>query len=189
MLRRIARNVLAFLSILSLLLFLSVCVLWVRSYQWVDRIFCRAEDVRWIEAQRGDLSIQSEPGINSNIPVGSLRLDHQPISAWQATPALYELRYVSFPIAPDTIVQRQWLGIEIYTLENANRMRVTEVVLPFWSLAIAAAALPLGLMSRKFMQHARKRRRRSEGLCTSCGYDVRASPQCCPECGASVAHA
>jgi hypothetical protein len=48
---------------------------------------------------------------------------------------------------------------------------------PYW-LAVAAAAVPPGLWVRAWLK-----RRRSQGLCPTCGYDLRATPERCPECG------
>jgi len=50
---------------------------------------------------------------------------------------------------------------------------------PDWLLIPLAAALPF-VLSRL---HARARSRASRGLCVKCGYDLRATPQRCPECG------
>lgn len=38
--------------------------------------------------------------------------------------------------------------------------------------------------SFKYARYAKKRGRWLKGLCTECGYDMQASPVCCPECGA-----
>lgn len=53
------------------------------------------------------------------------------------------------------------------------------VAVPYWSLVLAAAALPAGRMLRT----RRRLRAARRGHCPRCGYDVSATPQRCPECG------
>jgi hypothetical protein len=55
---------------------------------------------------------------------------------------------------------------------------------PHWSLAAIAGILP----SMWFWRWRRERVRRKRGRCLNCGYDLRASPERCPECGASPPH-
>ena len=59
------------------------------------------------------------------------------------------------------------------------------VTVSYWLPALLAAALPafrLVAWTRR-----RRRRRRNVGLCSACGYDLRATPGRCPECGATPA--
>jgi len=55
------------------------------------------------------------------------------------------------------------------------------VRVPWWSLLLAAAVAP----TSRLIAAARQRRRTRRGRCPSCGYDLRATPERCPECGAA----
>ena len=54
---------------------------------------------------------------------------------------------------------------------------------PCWLLALGTAALPAAWL-RGYLRRRRLRADAARGLCRSCGYDLRATPGRCPECGA-----
>jgi hypothetical protein len=55
--------------------------------------------------------------------------------------------------------------------------------LPHWSLVLLFAILP----ALRLRAAIRSRELRRVGLCPKCGYDLRATPDRCPECGAAPA--
>ncbi len=61
-----------------------------------------------------------------------------------------------------------------------------DVVLPLTVCSVVPGALvAIVLFVRDF--RAWNRQRRASGVCGSCGYDLRASPGRCPECGTAAA--
>src|SRR4051812_15012109 len=55
------------------------------------------------------------------------------------------------------------------------------------SLGVLVIAFAAGLVVRFTMdygKHRKSEQRRAAGLCRKCGYDIRETPDSCPECGA-----
>jgi hypothetical protein len=87
---------------------------------------------------------------------------------------------------------REWpneeLGVEGKAGERERRfIRVFWLAVPFPALVLASGLLPLTFAMRKVRQGYIRWRRRRDGLCVACGYDLRCSPGRCPECGQSPA--
>jgi hypothetical protein len=58
----------------------------------------------------------------------------------------------------------------------------SSICFPYWLAAILTAAAPAFSIAAR----VRRRRRIEAGQCLSCGYDLRATPGRCPECGATA---
>src|SRR3954471_20038029 len=55
------------------------------------------------------------------------------------------------------------------------------IIFPLWLPALLFAIAPIYWLL--FAPHRRRAKRAKLGLCPTCGYDLRASPDRCPECG------
>jgi hypothetical protein len=70
---------------------------------------------------------------------------------------------------------------------SATPRRFVSLSLPCWLLAAVTGALPAARSAACVLRRRRRRLRRRLGLCEHCGYDSRATPGRCPECGAAPA--
>jgi hypothetical protein len=71
-----------------------------------------------------------------------------------------------------------WNLVRFYASTNATGFVVE---LPYWVL-LAPCLVPVGIRLLR-----RRRRERAENACPRCGYDLRATPDRCPECGTAPA--
>jgi hypothetical protein len=90
------------------------------------------------------------------------------------------------PVEMQTLMNLQ---SAVYRQQAAMNPRTSwEVVFPLW---LIPTALVFPLLLFWAIGTSRRVRRKRRGLCPACGYDLRASSDRCPECGAAayVAHA
>ena len=68
---------------------------------------------------------------------------------------------------------------EVGTSGRSGMITGSYVAIPFWFLFVLFGAMP----ARAIVRRVRERRFLCADRCKQCGYDLRASPQRCPECG------
>ena len=181
---RITRLLLDLATTQSLLVCLAACALWARSHRVHDRLIYQTDHDPGgrqrcfvLGCNRGVFDFQHHhiAGLaRAYAEQSGLHTDHlEPNSESSPVPPGHALMLPGFGFLPPVtkaVPPAVWWRYSGYV--------------PHYAVVLAAAALPAVRL------RARLRRQRSirRGLCTCCGYDVRATPARCPECGAAVAH-
>ncbi|HEX5871386.1 MAG TPA: hypothetical protein VFY65_13255 [Longimicrobium sp.] len=156
-------------ALLSVALCAAVLVLWTRSYRTCDAL------VR--PSAPGDrVCITSEFGVLVFEVEGPLRGSVLP--TWE---------YFDTPLPRRWPVRAGRFGFDAYRGQVSHFVRlppseVWGVAIPHAWAAVTLAALPAWALVRR-RRRLTVRRRREQGLCAGCGYDLRATPGQCPECG------
>ena len=178
------RRVLNLVALLSLIPPAAVAVLWVRGFHEVDRVqWSTRVDPR---AGRADAwTVISGKGV---VPVLWERvtwpqallpyIGYLPAASRPGGFSYTTLAPVDVTVRTETFWQR--LGFarhdETHGGPTSAWSRRTRLVrLPHWFLLLCSAVPPAFALPL--------RRRRTGGLCATCGYDLRATPGRCPECG------
>jgi hypothetical protein len=168
--RRLPRILLNAATAGSLLLCVATVVLWVLSYSREDALAdCQPTTERGVISTRGCLLFYDEAAI------GSYRFP-TPIG-WAHVSALTPATDIA-DYAPSNTTRFATLAGFGVLAGDTGRYTVTARIVPYWFVVLAAAVLPLA-----WLRTRRQRRRSPSGLCPSCGYDLRATPERCPECG------
>jgi hypothetical protein len=186
------RRLLNILTTLSVLLCVAVCVLWVRSYAVGNDVTgSAARGPAWtLGSQSGGLLIalrwpghvdrtctwtrfDPDPRFQRALPSLRVQMTRGRSSHWRWSRGRVGV----------------WTGagdlVESWISDRPNRtfgpVRYAGAIFPHWLLAAAAAVPTTAAIALHFRRSMR--RHKPAGLCRACGYDLRATPDRCPECG------
>jgi hypothetical protein len=161
--RRLARLAFTLCAVACLPLCVAAIAMCVRSFDVEDELEYLSPGYRL-------LMLISKNGRLDVLYLSHWDVDDPGLTYLQGSPATYG----------GTDYSRRVLGFGAGVQLNGGRF----VNVPYWFIALAVAAPPV-VAVRRFRARRRRERR---GHCEVCGYDLRATPDRCPECGA-VPHA
>jgi hypothetical protein len=172
---RVKRRLLNYLTALSLVLCVAVIGLWVHSRSTATRLARLHGHV--------DRSLTSDSG--RIVLITGWSADDVPSPLWRLHTARPGYWGGSHLRAEAGLLGFGWADA-VYS-DSRGTVRQHQYWLPYWSLACVTAAMPLARATRRLAAAARsrltRRRERRRGLCRTCAYDLRATPDRCPECG------
>jgi hypothetical protein len=183
------------LTLLSLLLFVAVTALWVRSYAKIGIIYYCSDERDGTWDRRFRIGAHSERG--------GCALLFEDVTSEEAFARWWDRRHMAqdwtgrrksfhygspapatrYPIR-DASDPSPWtrLGFQArrrFDDRPVQKLHDVEVTFPHWVAASATALLPVSWLYRRWRMAGRS----GGGICRGCGYDLRATPARCPECG------
>jgi hypothetical protein len=184
--RRLFRVLFYATTVLSLLLCLGMSGLWVRSY-WVADRYCNGAGA-FAVSTGGMLSVLGRP---SSLPAGTPALSGtlSPRGYRSLQPTRLAPRRASAS-QPGYQSSFDFVGVSWFLTYGGKVGRgyltpFFQATAPHWIGVALFGVLPGIFLLRRLPRWVRGLRRRGldAGCCGSCGYDLRATPSRCPECG------
>jgi hypothetical protein len=196
--RRIGWHISNGLAVLSLVLSVALVVLWVRSHYRSDiaaRVSHDDTTLLIVGTAEGQLVVavvgpflatgeadMYKPsgglhisGYSSNPPLPPAKVDQGLRDLGKHVPSCLHWQAAGFRWVAS---KRTNLPVDGGSIPIAA---IHAIGLPLWLPVIIASALPV--MRVRAYRRSRRQRWRNEGKCGACGYDLRATPGRCPECG------
>ena len=170
--RRLLWFLLNMATVLSLLLSLAAVFLWIRSYYLSDG-FTHTHLI----ASDG---VPLRRLVDVDAYLGRLGIGVGYISV-----SLFDTIGEGIPNYPPPHIVWSHFGFRHHRLAYHAMNQILEMWyldIPFWFLTLAFALLPARWLMKRFRTGPR-----SCNLCPTCGYDLRATPERCPECGTAAA--
>jgi hypothetical protein len=158
------------LTVLSLLLCLATVALWERNQSISDLIWYRSA-----MTEKGVLFTTRAIYIYHEHVIGAKPLK-TPYGFGRGTQMLMS------QFLPSTIDVYNGFGDFHMVRGSDGRTQQAFVTVPYWSMLGVFATIPL-VQTVHYLRQRRARHRSGTGLCVTCGYDLRATPDRCPECG------
>jgi hypothetical protein len=191
--RRLLRILLNAATVLSLMLSTATAAIWIRSHRICDN-FTRRDSVRPSGVRIHDVC--SKDGIfvwaMESRRIGS-HAETARGGVWQWEHFSYDRQLIGPSPASRLLWKPTWWqqvgfiyhrGYQVEMAETGNTPFVPDFVvgLPYWAMTLFLV-IPPALQLVSAIVHRRAVARLKHGLCPSCGYDLRATPDRCPECG------
>jgi hypothetical protein len=160
---------------MSLLLCAAVMVVWVRSQSMSDEILLIGDRTTLQIITEGDRMF-----LRQWLPHG--RSGERTFKVFHDVDRQWNMRRPDSPPGTPLLVR---LGFDGYGFDEPalfDGAPARAVWIPYWSLLLLTL-FPPTLWAWMAVRRVRRNRRAPRGLCPICGYDLRASPNRCPECG------
>jgi hypothetical protein len=184
------RKLFDFAAAVSLVLCLATVVVCVRSFRVGDRFyqsrwtlkdvpddpsqFHAHETARWFITGRGGMAIETRVQDSRLAKNGALGALHE----WAHLLDSPQYPSANMPSAP-SFWNRMGFGYWQATYRSGYTVSSRRIWFPAALPSALFVALPSIWLRRAYL----KRRRWTEQSCSTCGYDLRATPDRCPECG------
>jgi hypothetical protein len=171
------------LSGISLLLCVATVGLWVRSYWYLDDYehWDSQADLLWnVVSTAGGIQLGKAERFSEWVNPSLMRHSE----GWHVfSPGLFDGQLFA---GAGTTTYKDLLGFRFARgIIGADPCAFWSIRVPLWFVVLMSGACPAAWLASA-MRYRRRATRRKLGLCPTCGYDLRATPARCPECGTPI---
>lgn len=198
LMNRLLRRVYSVAAALSLLLCVLLSTMWGLTYRGTNRFGWERNPPPFSGQARRSIVVDAMANRNSLLitvakwlpdaastpgQIGETSTANQSHLFWEQTRGHYLLTL--YPQYDSNYCYYHLRSGVVTTTAGKGRGWVLRVGVPFFGLIPLLLALPATWFGRWLHVQIRTRRRATAGCCPICNYDLRATPDRCPECGAA----